>query len=172
MIGIAQGGGLTRGHHCLAFWYRSGGALQQMHRRCGIGTESAMLTQAPVHDVYDRRPRLTRIPRSSALPSNGVWFLISDGLHAEPGLRLFRPKGPYQEHCLYGSTYVSVGLVVAGGFRLGPRRQHPARWGGRSTQLMGPSFLIWNGQRNRPPREEGGGVGEERGLPQADGLAV
>lgn len=69
-----------------------------------------------------------------------------------------------------------MGFVVAGGLFIvrGPRRQHPVRWGGRSTQLIEPSFLIWNGQRNRPLREGWGrreGEGE-RGLPQADGLAV
>lgn len=68
-----------------------------------------------------------------------------------------------------------MGLMFAGAFYArGPRRRHPARWGGRSTELMEPSFLIWNGRRTRPLREgwgrqEGGG---ERGLSQADGLAV
>lgn len=154
MIGTPQGDGLTWGHNCLTHWYRSGGVLQQMHRRCGIGPERAMLTQAPVHDVYDRRPRLTRIPRSSATPSNGVWLLISDGIYAEPGLRLDRAKSPYQEQCYTGLCFHGP---PAGEFYVGPRRQHPARWGGRSTQLMGSSFLIWNGQCSTPPREGGRG---------------
>lgn len=158
-----QGGGWTRGHHhCLTHWYHSGGVVEQMDPSVRkLVAECAMLTQAPVHDVYDRRPRLTKIPGSSATPANGGWLLISDGLHAEPSLRLGPPKkvptvSTGIRFCgtpgslTRGKSYITCTYV-------GPRRQHPAKWRGRSTKVMGPNFLNWNGQHNQPPREGGKG---------------